>query len=129
MDKRIFLKPAGLAGAPLPFPRRALAERVAKYNHPSATALATNEDFWQGVRGGFRLKPDYINLENGYYNIQPTEILDAFIRQEKEVNYEGAYYMRTVQFDLKKANAARLATPARCPPDQLIITRNTTESP
>ena len=128
MDKRAFLKNAALVGAGLPFTLQALAERVAQYTHLPATVLATNEDFWQGVRGGYRLKPDYINLENGYYNIQPTEILDAFIGRVKEVNYEGAYYMRTVQFDRKKAIAARLAALAGCAPDELIITRNTTES-
>jgi selenocysteine lyase/cysteine desulfurase len=128
MDKRTFLKSAALAGAALPFTLQAIADRLAPYNHHPATALATNEDFWQGVRGGYRLKPDYINLENGYYNIQPTEILDAFISHVKEVNYEGAYYMRTVQFDRKKAIAARLAVLAGCTPDELIITRNTTES-
>jgi len=30
-------------------------------------------------------------------------------RHVQEVNYEGAYYMRTVQFDRKKTIAARLA--------------------
>lgn len=128
MDKRAFLKHAALVGAALPFSLQALAERVAQYNHHPATALATNEDFWTGVRGGYRLKPDYINLENGYYNIQPTEILDAFIGHVKEINYEGAYYLRTVQYDRKNAIAARLATLAGCAPDELVITRNTTES-
>jgi selenocysteine lyase/cysteine desulfurase len=128
MDKRTFLKSAALVGAALPFTLSALAERLTHYNHHPATALATNEDFWTSIRGGYRLKPDYINLENGYYNIQPTEILDAFIGHVKEVNYEGAYYMRTVQFERKKAIAARLAALAGCAPDELIITRNTTES-
>jgi len=128
MDKRTFLKRAALAGAALPFSLSALADRLARVSHHPATALATNEDFWTGIRGGYRLKPDYINLENGYYNIQPAEILDAFIGHVKEVNYEGAYYMRTVQFERKKAIAARLAALAGCSPDELIITRNTTES-
>ncbi len=128
MDKRTFLKSVTLAGAALPFTIQAIADRLAPYNNHPATTLAANEDFWTSVRGGYRLKPDYINLENGYYNIQPTEILDAFIGHVKEVNYEGAYYMRTVQFDRKKAIATRLAALAGCAPDELIITRNTTES-
>jgi selenocysteine lyase/cysteine desulfurase len=36
--------------------------------------------------------------------------------------------MRTVQFDNKKAVAAKLAVMAGCSPEELIITRNTTES-
>jgi selenocysteine lyase/cysteine desulfurase len=137
MDKRTFLKRAALVGAALPFGLSAIgappslttmAQRMAGVGGRSAADLASDEDFWLGVRGGYRLKPDYINLENGYYNIQPGEILDAFIGHVKEVNYEGAYYMRTVQFERKKAIAARLAVLAGCAPDELIITRNTTES-
>ena len=141
MNKRTFLKRAALVGAGLPIglsaigspspssaPLTSLAERLARFDGRPPAELATDEDFWTGIRGGYRLKPDYINLENGYYNIQPTEILDAFMGHVKEVNYEGAYYMRTVQFDRKKAIAARLAVLAGCAPDELIITRNTTES-
>ena len=93
-----------------------------------AADLATDERFWMQVRTGYKLKPDYINLENGYYNIQPQEIMAAFMRHVDEVNYEGSYYMRTVQFERKHAIAARLAQIAGCAPDELIITRNTTES-
>ena len=128
MNKRTFLKSAALAGTSLPFTLSALAERLARFSDLPATTLATDDNFWLAIRGGYRLKPDYINLENGYYNIKPGEILDAFIGHVKEVNYEGAYYMRTVQFDRKKAIAARLAALAQCAPDELIITRNTTES-
>ena len=81
-----------------------------------------------GVRGGYRLKPDYINLENGYYNILSEETLENHIRHLREVNYEGAYYMRTVQFDNKRAIAARLASLMGCTPEEVVITRNTTES-
>ena len=34
---------------------------------------------WAGIRSEYELKPDYINLENGYYNILPKEILENFI--------------------------------------------------
>jgi selenocysteine lyase/cysteine desulfurase len=94
----------------------------------SPETLAQAEDFWTGIRGGYHLKPDYINLENGYYCIQPDTILEAFTRHVREVNLQGAYYMRTVQFENKKAQAARLAALAGCDPADLIITRNTTES-
>lgn len=35
--------------------------------HLSAEAVAGDEEFWATIRGGYKLKPDYINLENGYY--------------------------------------------------------------
>jgi selenocysteine lyase/cysteine desulfurase len=128
MDKRTFIKGVTLAGLTLPVSLLGMAERISRISHRPAADLAKDEEFWSGIRGGYRLKPDYVNLENGYYNIQPDEILEAFIQHVREVNYEGAYYMRTVQFERKKAIAARLAALAGCSPGDLIITRNTTES-
>lgn len=90
--------------------------------------LAEDEEFWASIRRGYRLKPDFINLENGYYNFVPEQILEKFIEHVREINFQGSYYMRTVQFENKKSMAARLATIAGCSPDELIITRNTTES-
>src|SRR5215467_9252843 len=98
MDKRTFLKAITLAGLGTPAGLGEMDERIGRYSHLDAGSLAGVEEFWATVRGGYRLKPDYINLENGYYNIQPGEILEAFIQHVREVNYEGAYYMRTVQF-------------------------------
>lgn len=128
MDKRTFIKSMALTGLATPAGLLAMARRIARFSSRSATDLAGDDEFWSGIRSGYRLKPDYINLENGYYCIQPTEILDAFIQHVREVNYEGAYYMRTVQFDRKRAVADRLAALAGCAPGEVIITRNTTES-
>lgn len=126
MDKRTFLKSLTLTG--LGAPLKALAEWTGLFDKLPATTLAADENFWAGVRGGYRLTPEYINLENGYYNILPGEILEAFFGHVRQVNYEGAHYMRTVQFDNKKKMVTRLAGLAGCSPDELIITRNTTES-
>ncbi len=128
MNKRSFIKSIALAGLSVPLSGVALAKWVKKVKHLPAEEVAQYEDFWDEVRAGYKLKPDYINLENGYYNIQPEELLENFINKVRMVNYEGAYYMRTVQFDNKKAIAARLAKLAGCSPEELVITRNTTES-
>jgi len=128
MDKRSFLKGLALAGMGSSISRNALAKWVSAVSNLPAGEVAQNEDFWASVRSGYKLKPDYINLENGYYNFQPEELLENFISKVRMVNYEGSYYMRTVQFDNKKAVAARLAKLSGCSPDELVITRNTTES-
>jgi len=128
MHKRSFIKNMALAGLSLPLSGAALANWVKKVQHLPAEETAQYEDFWATVRAGYKLKPEYINLENGYYNIQPEELLENFINKVRMVNYEGSYYMRTVQFDNKNAVAARLAKLAGCNADELVITRNTTES-
>ena len=90
MNKRAFLQTAGGAGLSL-----LLGEKLwARYAELPVEQLAEEEDFWLAIRGKYRLKPDYINLENGYYSMQATPVLDAFIARVREVNYEGAYYMR-----------------------------------
>ena len=117
-----------LLGLGLPIAFRHLDDVVNGIEDLSAEEVAKNEDFWEAIRAGYKLKPDYINLENGYYCFMPQEILDHFINHVREVNYHGSWYMRTVQWENKNANAAKLAEMAGCGADELIITRNTTES-
>ena len=106
----------------------ALGKIIAPEAHLPAEAVAKDEDFWAAIRDKYILTPDYINLENGYYCILPDDLVHKYIGHIREVNRQGARYMRTVQFDNKKAAAEKLALLAGCSPDELIITRNTTES-
>jgi selenocysteine lyase/cysteine desulfurase len=137
MNKRTFLKEIAVAGLGLPLSAKAgrlshsagrLSEWLLQYEGASAQDLAGDEVYWEGIRGGYKLKPDYINLENGYYNFLPEVILEAYIGHVRDINYQGSYYMRTVQWDNKKAMSAKLAALAGCLPEEVIITRNTTES-
>ncbi|CCH00442.1 aminotransferase class V [Fibrella aestuarina BUZ 2] len=124
MTKRAFLQT--MAGVPLL--SADLNTLLAGVARQSAGDTATDEAFWGTIRQLYQLKPDYINLENGYYCIQPKPVLDAFLQHVRDVNREGSYYLRTRQFDDKAAARNRLAQLAGCSPDELIITRNTTES-
>ncbi|PHN03648.1 aminotransferase class V-fold PLP-dependent enzyme [Flavilitoribacter nigricans] len=128
MNKRTFLKKftALSVGSPALFTK--LDELVDGIAHLSPDAAAQDETFWAQIRSGYRLKPDYINLENGYYCFVPQETLENFIHHVREINYQGSYYMRTVQWDNKKAMSAKLAELAGCDPEEVVITRNTTES-
>ena len=126
MNKRGFLKSAGAAGVGLALTD--FREAFAAVENAAPAELAQDEAFWAGIRARYRLKPDYINLENGYYSIQPQEVLDGFIARVREINMEGSYYMRGRRAADKLAVRTRLAQMAGCSPDELIITRNTTES-
>ena len=124
MNKREFLRTAGSAGLGL-----LLGDRVwARFADLPVERLAQEEDFWAAIRGKYRLKPDYINLESGYYSIQATPVLEAFIAKVREINYQGSYYLRTTQVPDKAAVRDKLAAIAGCSPSELCITRNTTES-
>lgn len=128
MDKRTFLKNAGLIGLGGMLSIDNLSELVRSVSAVPVSELAGDEDFWSTIRKGYKLKTDYINLENGYYNFLSEQVLEKYIGHIREVNLQGSYYMRTVQFENKKIMAAKLAAVAGCSPEELIITRNTTES-
>ena len=128
MNKRSFIKNVGVMSAALSGGFMRLQQAVAAVEHVPAAALAADEGFWQKVRDDYRIKPDYINLENGYYCFLPEQTLEDLIDHMRAVNYEGSYYMRTVQFENKKKVADAVAAIVGCSAEEVAITRNTTES-
>ena len=126
MDKRQFLGRMGkmaMAVPLIPYHLQATEE-----DHSKSYETKTDEEFWLRIREDYLLKPDYINLENGYYNFIPTPTLHKYIERLKMVNYEASYYMRTVQWDNKAKVRDRLAKFVGSTPEELVITRNATES-
>ena len=128
MQKRQFIKDLVLTGIAMPLGFSGMAKAFANHEAQSPSVLAEDNAFWEQIRQQYILKPDYINLENGYYNFLPQPILNKYIEHIKEINYQGSYYMRTVQWENKQKSVIALSEIAGCSPDELIITRNTTES-
>lgn len=128
MNKRDFLKNLAFTGLASTASFQALSKTIDAYAHISPLELAKDELFWEKIRAGYKLKPDYINLENGYYCFIPQETLEGYINWIREINYQGSWYFRTVQWDNKDKAAARLAEIFGGSPDEVAITRNATES-
>jgi selenocysteine lyase/cysteine desulfurase len=124
MDKREFLRTMGGASLGLFFG----PDLLARANALPAAQLAEDEVFWASIRAKFTLTPDYISLENGFFCFQPNEVLDVYIGHVRAINLEASHYMRTRKDDDKLRIRTKLATMAGCSADELIITRNTTES-
>jgi selenocysteine lyase/cysteine desulfurase len=124
MRKRDFVRSLGGASIGLLIGEDLWARYAALPPHQ----LAQDEAFWARIRRGYRLTADYINLENGYYSMQAEPVLEAFLDRVRAVNLQASRYMRTRQFDDKAAVRDRLAALAGVPPEELIVTRNTTES-
>jgi len=83
MQKRQFLKKLGgatLASTIIPMHLNANTENIAE-PYPKSN----EEAFWKRIRKDYLLKPDYINLENGYYNLVPTPILNKYMEHIKAV--------------------------------------------
>jgi selenocysteine lyase/cysteine desulfurase len=128
MDKRTFLKNASLVGFAAPLAFTHLRSAVAAIDGKSPMEVAADEDFWRSIRRDYSIKPDYINLENGYYCFMPEETLEHQIQHMRRVNYEGSYYMRNSRQKNKRLVAAKIGEVVGCSADEIAITRNTTES-
>lgn len=124
MDKRDFLRTLGAGSLGLAL-SPALLERL----HASTPeSLAQDDPFWAQLRGRYTLVPEYINLESGYFSMQSQPVLEAFVGHVRRINRDAQRYMRTVMVADKARVQRRLAGIAGCGADELIITRNTTES-
>ena len=86
------------------------------------------DDIWDQIRAGYRIKRDYLNFENGYYCFLPEELLEKYIAHIREVNFQASHYMRGVQVENKAKSAAALAQLVGADPEEVVLTRNTTES-
>ncbi|MFM7838936.1 MAG: hypothetical protein ACKO6K_05170, partial [Chitinophagaceae bacterium] len=78
MDKRSFLKTASLAGIGTTLSSPAWAGWLKHIPQATPGTSVTDEGYWKEIRELYKLKPDYINLENGYYNFVPQPTLDRY---------------------------------------------------
>ena len=126
LSKRQFLKT--LVGTAALSTWAGVEETLANVAHVPATALAQQEDFWAKIRAAYPVTTDFIQLENGYYSLAAQPVLDGYLQYIRDINTVSSYYMRTRQFADKRESKTQLARLLGCSPDELIITRNTTES-
>lgn len=121
MHKRDFLRAVGGLAAGATFaPLRAAA--------PTLPQDPPQGDFWAELRRHYTLPEDRIDLEHGFYSRMADDVRAAFEAHVREVNRDAAFYMRGRQPDDKLAARRALAELAGCSVDELIVTRNTTES-
>ena len=88
-----------------------------------------DEKYWKHIAHKYyNVSKDYINLENGYYGIQPKPVLQAFQKNISLANREGARFARKVYPDMSTAIKKELAAFLTVAPEEIIITRNATEA-
>ena len=87
-----------------------------------------DERAWAAIRAQFTVAPDFINLENGYFGIQPDPVLAAFTRYTALANAETARFLRLTYPPLLEGVMAGLAGFTGVGVDELLITLNATEA-
>ncbi len=103
----------------------AATERLGQAS-PEASAL--DEPFWYSVRGAFNLSPQFINFENGYFSPQPEAGVDEVCKNVRAINEIPSFYMRRKLEDDTREIHQLLARFAGCSDEEILLTRNTTES-
>ena len=90
---------------------------------------ADDEKYWKRIANKYYdVSKDYINLENGYYGIQPKPVLQAFEKNILLANREGARFARKIYPELSSNIKKELAAFLQVSPEEIIITRNATEA-
>jgi len=129
-----FKKAAGIAltASALPMIEPGGAQRInaatLKLGDQSPLDSASDELFWSSVRSSFNLSPQFINFENGWYSPQFEAGLDETCAQARRINEIPAFYMRVLLESDVKTTHQLLARFADCSTEEILITRNTTES-
>ena len=111
------LSPLENSAALLPMPQ------APKHGNP-----ATDEAYWDQIRLFYAKPKGFINLENGYFSPQALPTLYAHQKLESDVNTRTSWFMRREQEAAIESSRLALATFLEVPPDELALTRNTTES-
>ena len=94
----------------------------------SPEAAALDEQFWYSVRGAFNLSPQFINFENGYFSPQPEAGIDEVCKNARAINEIPSFYMRRKLVEDTREIHQLLAHFAGCSDEEILLTRNTTES-
>ena len=89
---------------------------------------ARDEDFWRHVARQYRVSDDFINLENGYYGIMPTAVLNVYRSNVERLNSLNSYLLRTTYKAEADQVRQRLAATVGAAKEEIALTRGGTEA-
>ncbi len=129
MDRRGFLKAAGSTLVALRsdgLARVQAASQAAAGRDPGE--LAGDEDFWFDIRHAFTIDRNHINLNNGSVSPAPRVVQEAMNNYLTVTNMSPSLYVDEMLEHHKEGIRIRLAGLFGCDPEELALTRNTSES-
>jgi selenocysteine lyase/cysteine desulfurase len=94
----------------------------------SPEAAAQDEDFWFRVRDSFTIDRNSINLNSGSVSPAPRTVQTAMHQYWDITNMSPSYYVDEMLGPRIEVVRRRLADAFGCDPEEIAITRNTSES-
>jgi isopenicillin-N epimerase len=130
--RRIFLKSLGFSTAAVaPFPDGGIGRILAASRAVAGMSpedAAGDEDFWHEIQTAFTVDRTLINLNNGGVSPSPRVVQDAMRRCLEMSNSAPAYSMWQLLEPQIESVRSRLAKTFGCDPEEMAITRNTSEA-
>ena len=117
ISRRHFLGASAVAGASLVLPLLAIARAKTE-------ALPTDEASWEKIRAGFDLDPDLTYLNTGTLGALSRRVRETRARAELDIAHDPAHVQTNALLDVVRRGVASLTNGN---PDEIAITRNTTE--
>lgn len=93
-----------------------------------AARLAQDEDFWREVAGYYDRAEGIVNLEHGYWGKMAKPVQDRYLAATQMVNKQLSFYARKGYGDDSREAVARVANSLGVDSDEIVLTRNATES-
>lgn len=129
MDRRSFV--TALSGTPFALEAGA-ATLVREANRAvagrSPREVAEDESYWLRVRQAFSLDANHVNLNSGSVSPAPRVVSDAMQRYWTLTNMSPSYYVDELLYPEVELVRRRVAAVLGCDPEELALTRNTSES-
>lgn len=126
MNRRDFARLFALGGSAALFARDATAWRAAQA--PSPAPAMPDERFWKDVRDQFVMPSGYAFLNAANLCPSPARVLDAYFDGTRAVERDPSSQNRQKTKDGREAARRALAAYLRVTPEEIVITRNTSES-
>ncbi|SAK65798.1 aminotransferase, class V [Caballeronia hypogeia] len=93
-----------------------------------ATGIATDEHYWNAVRGLYCQSDALINLENGFWGAMTEPVKAMFHYWTERVNRETTLLIRPHLMPLYHGLRERVAAAMGCAVEEIELTRNATEA-
>ncbi|MEU9834772.1 aminotransferase class V-fold PLP-dependent enzyme [Streptosporangium sp. NPDC048047] len=115
------LEPSAARGPAAPIPGAPATGRT-----PGRSA--GDEAFWGDVARRYRVSPDFVNLENGYYGIMPEPVRLAYHRNVDLLNEQNSHLLRTDYKERADRIRRRVAALLGVSAEEIALTRGGTEA-
>src|SRR3990170_8014773 len=130
-NRRSFLRISSAAGAGALALGANSIELVAQASRAlgnrSADDVARDEFYWREIQSAFTLDRSLINLNNGNSCPSPTVVHEAYKRYLDYSNQAPVFHRGIIERNIEVARR-RLAAEFGCDPEEMAITRNSSES-